>query len=61
MIRSRVAAESGIGFLIFNSRQWMETDAIFVGMFTLGVLGLLTDRVLQLLIGAFLWRYRPAP
>lgn len=56
-----VAAESGIGFLIFNSRQWMETDAIFVGMFTLGVLGLLTDRVLQLLIGAFLWRYRPAP
>ena len=53
-----VAAESGIGFLIFNSRQWMETDAIFVGMFTLGVLGLVTDRVLQALIAAFLWRYR---
>lgn len=53
-----VAAESGIGFLIFNSRQWMETDAIFVGMFTLGVLGLLTDRVMQALIGAFLWRFR---
>lgn len=55
-----VAAESGIGFLIFNSRQWMETDAIFVGMFTLGVLGLLSDRVIQGLIAAFLWRYRPA-
>ncbi len=53
-----VAADSGIGFLIFNSRQWMETDAIFVGMFTLGVLGLATDRILQLLIGTFLWRYR---
>ena len=53
-----VAAESGIGFLIFNSRQWMETDAIFVGMFTLGVLGLLTDRLMQALIRTFLWRFR---
>ena len=55
-----LAAESGIGFLIFNSRQWMETDAIFVGMATLGLLGLLTDRVMQFLIRVFLWRYRPA-
>ena len=55
-----LAAESGIGFLIFNSRQWMETDAIFVGMAVLGLLGLLTDRVMQLLIRTFLWRYRPA-
>ncbi len=52
-----VAAESGLGFLIFNSRQWMETDAIFVGMFTLGVLGLATDRLVQFLIRTFLWRY----
>jgi NitT/TauT family transport system permease protein len=53
-----IAAEAGVGFLIFNSRQWMETDAIFVGMFTLGVLGLLTDRVMQALIARFLWRFR---
>lgn len=54
-----IAAQSGLGYLIFNSRQWMETDSIFVGMATLGILGLLTDRVIQLAIRTFLWRYRP--
>jgi ABC-type nitrate/sulfonate/bicarbonate transport system permease component len=54
-----VAAQSGLGYLIFASRQWMETDSIFVGMATLGILGLLTDRLLALAIRTFLARYEP--
>jgi NitT/TauT family transport system permease protein len=54
-----IAADSGLGFLIFSSRQWMETDAIFVGMFTLGVLGLLTDRALVLATRVLFARYQP--
>jgi NitT/TauT family transport system permease protein len=53
-----VAAQSGLGFLIFNSRQWMEVDSIFVGMLTLGALGLATDRLFLLVVRTFLWRYR---
>jgi NitT/TauT family transport system permease protein len=54
-----VAAQEGLGFLIFNSRQWMEVDAIFVGMATLGLLGLLADRLMQGLIRLFFRRFQP--
>lgn len=40
-----IAAEAGLGYLIYNSRQWMETDSIFVGMLTLGIVGLMADRL----------------
>lgn len=52
-----IAAESGLGYLIYNSRQWMETDSIFVGMLTLGVVGLLTDRLFVLLTRTALRRF----
>ena len=55
-----VAAREGLGFLIFNSRQWMEVDAIFVGMITLGLLGLLADRLMALLTRVLFRRFRPA-
>jgi ABC-type nitrate/sulfonate/bicarbonate transport system permease component len=55
-----VAAREGLGFLIFNSRQWMEVDAIFVGMITLGLLGLLADQLLVLLTRLLFRRFRPA-
>ena len=35
-----LAAESGIGYLILNSRLWMATDKIFVGIFVLGCPGI---------------------
>ncbi|SDB74399.1 ABC transporter permease [Belnapia rosea] len=54
-----VAAQSGLGFLIFSSRQWMETDAIFVGMIALGLLGLLTDRALVLAYRLCFHRFQP--
>jgi len=55
-----VAAREGLGFLIFNSRQWMEVDAIFVGMITLGLLGLLADQLMALLTRMLFRRFRPA-
>ena len=54
-----VAAREGLGFLIFNSRQWMEVDSIFVGMIALGVLGLLADALMALLTSLIFRRYRP--
>lgn len=55
-----VAAREGLGFLIFNSRQWMEVDAIFVGMISLGLLGLAADMLMILLTGLLFRRFRPA-
>ena len=52
-----IAAESGLGFLIYNSRQWMETDSIFVGMLALGVVGLLSDRLFVLMTRTLLRRF----
>lgn len=44
-----IAAESGLGFLIFNSRLFMLTDRIFVAIVSLGFLGLAVDRMFRLL------------
>ena len=53
-----IAATSGLGFLIYSSRQFLATDAMFVGILTLGVLGFLTDKVFLLLCERRLARYR---
>lgn len=52
-----VAAKSGIGFLIFNSRLFMLTEWIFVGIITLGVMGFITDRALRLVASTLLKHY----
>jgi NitT/TauT family transport system permease protein len=54
-----VAAQSGLGFLIFSSRLYMQTDAIFVGIIALGLLGFATDRLMRFLIVTFARRYAP--
>lgn len=56
-----VASDSGLGYLIFSSRQWMQTELAFVGIFMLGMLGLLADHVFQALSSWLLWRYDTAP
>jgi ABC-type nitrate/sulfonate/bicarbonate transport system permease component len=48
-----IAAESGIGFLIMQSRFSLLTDRMFVGLVSLGVLGLLSDWVFRRLIRHF--------
>lgn len=38
-----LAAESGLGYLIWTSKLYFKIDWMFVGIFFLGLLGLLTD------------------
>ncbi|HXJ78758.1 MAG TPA: ABC transporter permease [Candidatus Methylomirabilis sp.] len=54
-----VAAQSGLGFLIFSSRLYMQTDAIFVAIVTLGLLGFVTDGVLRWVMSMVAGRYAP--
>jgi NitT/TauT family transport system permease protein len=49
--------KSGVGFLIFNSRLFLLTEWIFVGIITLGVMGFVTDRALRILAATLLKRY----
>lgn len=52
-----VAAKTGIGFLIFNSRLFLLTEWIFVGIITLGLMGFLSDRALRIVANKLLHRY----
>jgi len=52
-----IAANSGLGFLIHSSRQFMATDAMFVGIVVLGLLGYLCDKLLVLASRTVLGRY----
>ena len=54
-----IAADAGLGYLIFNSRLWMATDKIFIGIVCLGILGLITDRFFRYLIVRFAHQYGP--
>src|SRR5262252_7991414 len=54
-----IAADAGLGFLIFNSRLWMATDKIFIGIVCLGALGLVTDRFFRYLVVRFAHQYGP--
>jgi len=52
-----VAANEGVGFMIWNSRLYFQTDWIFVGLISLGIMGFLMDRILHLLGKTALSRY----
>lgn len=54
-----LAAESGLGYLIFNARLWMATDQIFIGIACLGALGILTDWGFRYAIRRFGHQYGP--
>ena len=53
------SADAGLGFRIFDSRLWMATDKIFLGIVYLGMLGLITDRFFRYMIVRFAYQYRP--
>jgi ABC-type nitrate/sulfonate/bicarbonate transport system permease component len=55
-----VAANSGLGYLIWNSRIYEDTAAVFVGILVLGFLGLLADWSLRVAIRRFAGQYRVA-
>jgi NitT/TauT family transport system permease protein len=42
-----VATKSGIGYLIWNSWELLQVDVMFVGIVTVGILGLIATVVLQ--------------
>ena len=52
-----IAAKSGIGFLIMNSRLFLLTEWIFVGIITLGLMGFVSDRALRIVANKLLRRY----
>jgi ABC-type nitrate/sulfonate/bicarbonate transport system permease component len=52
-----VAAQSGLGALIWTSRNFGRTDWVFVGIITLGILGFLTDLTIRWITRTFLGRY----
>jgi NitT/TauT family transport system permease protein len=52
-----IAANEGIGYLIWNSRLFFRTDWIFVGLISLGLMGFITDRVVEWFGRKVLYRY----
>jgi len=52
-----IAANEGVGYLIWNSRLFFRTDWIFVGLLCLGSMGFLTDRLFGLFGRKVLYRY----
>lgn len=52
-----IAAQTGIGYLIFNSRLFAQTDNVFVGIITLGLMGFSANWVLKALVSRIAYRY----
>ncbi len=52
-----IAAQEGIGFLIWNARTFFRTDFVFVGILLFGILGFLSDRIWKLLGRTVFARY----
>ena len=42
-----VATKAGIGYLIWNSWELLRVDIMFVGIVTIGILGLIATAILQ--------------
>ncbi|HZP89065.1 MAG TPA: ABC transporter permease [Burkholderiales bacterium] len=52
-----VSAQSGLGYVIFNARLYLQTDKIFVAIIALGLLGLASDRLLRTVFRWLGWRF----
>jgi NitT/TauT family transport system permease protein/taurine transport system permease protein len=52
-----IGAREGLGFLIMNSQLLLQTDQLFVGLLTLGVVGLIVDRVFRIVLARSMRRY----
>lgn len=57
IVSEQVNANSGLGYLINNARDFLQTDVIVVGLVVYAVLGLITDWLVRLLERrALVWR-----
>jgi ABC-type nitrate/sulfonate/bicarbonate transport system permease component len=52
-----IGAREGIGFLIMNSLQLLQTNVLFVGLLALGVMGAAIDRIFRTILGRTTRRY----
>jgi NitT/TauT family transport system permease protein len=52
-----LAAESGLGYLLWNSRLYFRIDWMFGAIVVLGLLGFATDRLMRFLGRALMRRY----
>jgi taurine transport system permease protein len=43
-----IASTSGLGYMILQAQQYLDTAAVFVGIIVIGALALTMDRVLRL-------------
>ncbi len=46
VVAEMVAANSGLGYSIIKAQRFLKTDAIFTGILVIGLLGLITDRIM---------------
>jgi NitT/TauT family transport system permease protein len=49
IIAEIVAADSGLGFVIWTARRYMQTDQVMAGVFVIGLIGLVSDQALRAL------------
>lgn len=49
VVAEMVAANEGLGYSIMKAQRFLKTDAIFTGILVIGLLGLMTDRVLYMI------------
>jgi NitT/TauT family transport system permease protein len=52
-----IAADTGVGYLIFSSRLFARTDYVFLGILLLGMMGFAANWVLKLLLSRIAYRY----
>jgi NitT/TauT family transport system permease protein len=55
-----VAAQVGLGSMIWTARNYGKTEWVFVGIITLGLLGYICDRIVRLVVQRLLRRYAVA-
>lgn len=55
-----LAPKNGVGYLIFSSRTWMQTEFAFVGIAILGVLGFIVDKIFHSASTRLFARFLPA-
>lgn len=49
VVAELVAVNSGLGYAIMKAQRFLNTDQIFVGIFVIGLLGLISDRIFAFL------------
>jgi NitT/TauT family transport system permease protein len=47
IIAEIVAANSGLGFVIWQARRFFQTPEVMAGVVTIGIIGLLTDQIIR--------------